>query len=94
MAGRVLSTPEALTAITTLQGAVDNELLTQINTIIGLCDKLSDQNVWDGQLAGQFRGEVAPQVKTALKNAHQQLSELQKNINKINQNIMTAGGNA
>jgi hypothetical protein len=94
MADRVLATAEGKTAITQLQGAVDNELLSQINTIIGLCDKLSDQNVWDGQLAGQFRGEVAPSVKTALKNAHQQLAELQKNISKINQNIMTAGGNA
>ncbi len=94
MSGRVLSTPEALSAINNLQGAVDNELLGQINAIIGLCEKLSDNNVWDGQLAAQFRGEVAPQVKTALKNAHQQLSELQKNISKINQNIMTAGGNA
>ncbi len=93
MTGRVLSTPEALATITKLQGAVDNELLTQINAIIGMCEKLSDQNVWDGQLAGEFRN-VAPKVKAALKNAHTELSELQKNISKINQNIMSAGGNA
>jgi len=94
MAGRVLSTPEAISTITSLQSAVDNELLSQINNIIGLCERLSDQNVWDGQLAGEFRGRVAPDVKRALTNAHTQLSELQKNISKINQNIMTAGGNA
>ncbi|HLK96164.1 MAG TPA: hypothetical protein VK364_00205 [Hymenobacter sp.] len=81
-------------AISSLQNAVDTELLNQINTIIGLCDKLSDQNVWDGQLAGQFRSEVNPKVKSALKNAHQELSELQKNLSKITQNIMTAGGNS
>jgi uncharacterized protein YukE len=94
MADRVLATAEGKAAITQLQSAVDNDLLTQINNILNLCTKLSDQNVWDGQLAGQFRSEVAPSVQTALKNAHQQLSELQKNISKINQNIMTAGGNS
>ena len=94
MADRVLATAEGKMAISSLQGAVDNELLAQINTIIGLCEKLSDQNVWDGQLASQFRSEVTPKVKTALKNAHQELSELQKNLSKINQNIMTAGGNS
>ena len=93
MSGRVLSTPEAISTITQLQGAVDNELLTQINAIIGMCEKLSDQNVWDGQLASEFR-TVAPQVKGALKNAHTLLSDLQRNISKINQNIMSAGGNA
>ena len=94
MADRVLATAEGKAAITQLQGAVDNDLLNQINTILNLCTKLSDQNVWDGQLANQFRSEVHPSVQTALKNAHQQLSELQKNLSKINQNIMTAGGNA
>ncbi len=94
MSERVLSTPEAMTTITKLRGAVDNELLTQINAIIGMCERLSDQNVWDGKLAGDFRGNVAPSVSSALKNAHAQLSELQKNISTINQNIMSAGGNA
>ena len=94
MADRVLATAEGKAAITQLQSAVDTDLLNQINNILNLCTKLSDQNVWDGQLAGQFRSTVAPSVQSALKNAHQQLSELQKNISKINQNIMTAGGNA
>jgi hypothetical protein len=94
MADRVLATAEGKAAITQLQGAVDTDLLTQINNILNLCTKLSDQNVWDGQLAGQFRTEIEPKVRSALKNAHQELSELQKSISKINQNIMTAGGNA
>jgi hypothetical protein len=94
MADRVLATAEGKMAISSLQSAVDTDLLAQINTIIGLCNKLSDQNVWDGQLAGQFRTDVAPKVQTALKNAHQELSELQKNLSKITQNIMTAGGNS
>jgi hypothetical protein len=94
MADRVLATAEGKAAITQLQSAVDTDLLNQINNILNLCTKLSDQNVWDGQLAGQFRTTVEPSVRTALKNAHQQLSELQKNLSKINQNIMTAGGNS
>jgi uncharacterized protein YukE len=92
MTDRVLSTGEARQAITRLQGLVDQDLLTQITNIISVCETLSQPDKWDGNLATKFRGEV-PQLKSALNNAHQQLSALQKSISQINQNIMTAGGN-
>lgn len=94
MADRVLSTPEAKTAITQIQGILNGQFLTSINQLETQGQQLSEPNVWDGNLAQQFRTDTWPQCSTALKNAHTQLVQLQQDLAKIAQNIMTAGGNA
>jgi hypothetical protein len=54
---------------------------------------LSEPNVWDGNLADDFRGNLWPACSRALANAHTQLQELQRRLKTIHANIMRAGGN-
>lgn len=94
MSDRVLSTGQARDTVTQLQRAVSGDLVSQIKAITNMCQTLSDPNVWDGNLASQFRGDWWPQRRTALMNAQKALEELQQQADQINRNIMSAGGNA
>lgn len=94
MADRVLSTPEAKAAITQIQSILNGNFLSSINQLETQGQQLSEPNVWDGNLAQQFRTDTWPQTSASLKNAHTQLVQLQQDLSKIAQNIMTAGGNA
>jgi uncharacterized protein YukE len=94
MAGRVLSTDQAKTAITQMQSIITGGLTEQINALDKQGQQLSQPDIWDGQLAQQFRGDVWPKTKTALDAAVTELNALREQLQKIAQNIMTAGGNA
>lgn len=93
MADRVLSTDTARTSITKMKSLIDGGLAEQIASLHREGTTLSDPNVWDGQLAVQFRGNWE-QMNTTLNQLKEQLNQLQEQINTINQNIMSAGGNA
>lgn len=90
---RVLSTEEARASITQMQAIINGGLLEQIQSLDAQGQRLSDPNVWDGQLAAQFRG-TWPETKRALDTMRTQLEELRAQVEAINRNIMTAGGNA
>jgi uncharacterized protein YukE len=92
MAGRVLSTDTAKQSIQRMQTLVNGSLQEDINSLDSLGQTLSDPNVWDGRLAEQFRGDQWPSMKSALEQLKNQLDELRANIQQINENIMTAGG--
>ena len=92
MADRVLSTGIAKQSITKMQQIITGPLLDQITSLNNEGTTLSDPNVWDGRLALQFR-EHWPETHQALKTVQQQLEELRTSIQKINENIMMAGGN-
>ena len=94
MAGRVLSTDQAKTAITQMQSIITGGLTEQINALDKQGQQLSQPDIWDGQLAQQFRGDVWPKTKTALDAAVTELNALREQLQKIAQNIMQAGGNA
>lgn len=93
MSGRVLSTDQAKQAITQIQTIINGGLTEQINSLDKQGQQLSQPDVWDGQLANQFRGEVWPKTKKALDQAVTELTALREQLLKIAQNIMTAGGN-
>lgn len=93
MSDRVLSTMTAKQSITKMQQIINGDLMQQIEALNREGQTLSDPNVWDGRLAIEFRGNW-PQTYQALNRAKQQLEELRANIQAINTNIMTAGGNA
>ena len=93
MADRVLSTATARQSITKMQQIINGGLVEQIEQLSREGETLSQPDVWDGRLAGEFRSNW-PQTKQALKKARQELDELRVNVQKINQNIMQAGGNA
>jgi len=92
MSERVLSTGEAKQAITKMQQIINGPLMEQIDALNREGQTLSDPNVWDGRLAQQFRNEW-PQTHSTLLKTKEALEELRANSQRINQDIMTAGGN-
>ncbi len=94
MSGRVLSTDQAKQAISQIQTIVNGGLTEQIAQLDRQGQQLSQPDVWDGQLAQQFRGEVWPGTKKALDAAVNELTALREQLQRIAQNIMAAGGNA
>jgi uncharacterized protein YukE len=94
MAARVLSTDQAKTSIQQVQAIINGGLSEQISKLDGQGKILSDPEVWDGPLAQQFRDSTWPETKSALDKAKVELDELRGQLEKISQNIMTAGGGA
>jgi uncharacterized protein involved in exopolysaccharide biosynthesis len=89
---RVLSTPEAKSAIQQLQSLINGGFMDQITQMDSQGKTLSDSNVWDGPLAEKFRNSTWPETRKALDSAKTQLDELHKQLQTISQNIMSAGG--
>jgi uncharacterized protein YukE len=92
MAARVLSTEQAKSAIQQVQAIINGGLTEQISRLDGQGKILSNPDVWDGPLAQQFRDQTWPETKSALDRAHQELDQLREQLQRISQNIMTAGG--
>lgn len=67
-------------------------LADQIAALDGQGSILKDPNNWDGPLAEQFRSATWPETKTALDRARTELEELQQQLQRIAQDIFTAGG--
>lgn len=89
---RVLSTEEAKSAIRQIQNIVNGGLTDQITALDGQGRILSDQNVWDGPLASNFRSSTWPETKAALDKAKVELEELRVQLDKISEDIFSAGG--
>jgi uncharacterized protein YukE len=89
---RVLSSDQAKSAIQQVQAIVNGGLTDQISKLDAQGKILSDSNVWDGPLAQQFRDQTWPQTKSALDKAKQELEQLRDQLQKIANNIMSAGG--
>ena len=94
MNDRVLATGQAQQAITQLQSIITGGFTDQITQLDAQGKTLSDPNVWDGPLARTFRDSTWPETKTALDKAKTELEELRGQLDKIRQNIMSAGGGA
>ena len=94
MVARVLSTDQAKTAIQQMQSIINGGLTEQITQLDAQGKTLSNPDIWDGPLAQQFRDQTWPETKSALDRAKQELEELRDQLQRISQNIMTAGGGA
>ena len=92
--GRVLSTDSAKSSIQKMQQIINGGLTQQIQALDNEGKNLSLPEIWDGNLAQQFRGDIWPATHKALLDAQTALEELRNKIQLINTNIMTAGGNA
>lgn len=92
MSERVLSTGEAKQAITKMQQIINGPLMEQIDGLNREGQRLSQPDVWDGTLARQFRSQW-PEMHSTLLRAKEAVEELRANSQRINQDIMTAGGN-
>jgi uncharacterized protein YukE len=93
MSGRVVSTESAAASIKMMEKIINGGLHDQITALDAEGKNLSQPEIWDGTLANQFRSEIWPSAHKALIEAQKALEELRTQIQLINQNIMTAGGN-
>lgn len=89
---RVLSTTEARQAITRMQSIISGGLTDQVSQLKTQGQLLSDPSIWDGSLAGQFRG-AWPQTAATLDRITADLEELRARVDRVNADIMIAGGN-
>ena len=89
---RVLSTEQAKAAIRGLISTINGGFSEQITQLDNHGRTLADPNNWDGPLAQQFRTSTWPETKASLDKAKTDLEELQMQVDKISQNIFSAGG--
>ena len=94
MSDRVLSSQAAKDAIQKIQSIITGGLTEQINALNNEGQQLSDPNNWDGPLASTFRNETWPHTPQSLQKASQDLTELNKQLQKIATDIFQAGGGA
>ena len=92
MAGRVLSSESARTAVQGLKQVITGTLPEQIAQLRDKGNTLSQPDVWDGNLAQQFRAQW-PEHQRAIEQMRATLDELQQSVDRITQDIMSAGGN-
>lgn len=92
MPGTVTSTDEGLQAIQKLQQIINGPLIEQIRALDNQGRILSNPRVWEGNLAQQFRSEW-PNTHATLMKTQEALDKLRADVQKINDNIQTAGGN-
>ena len=88
---RVLSTDTARSSITSLASIIDGGLADQIGQLDHHGRTLSQPDVWDGGLATQFRS-TWPEMSKRLQAARADLDELRRTVDRINADIMAAGG--
>jgi uncharacterized protein YukE len=93
MSVRVLSTDQAKTSIARMQAIIASGLAGELSGLQAEGRMLSDPSVWDGVEATRFRSDTWPSVSRALVQCVDALEALQQHISRVNQNIMTAGGN-
>ena len=89
---RVLSTDAARSAVTTMSSIINGGLADQITRLDQQGRQLSQPDVWDGSLAAQFRG-AWPETSRSLQTVRTELEELRQRVERINADIMAAGGN-
>lgn len=86
----VLSTPEGEAAYRKMEQIINGELQTSIRQLNQQGELLSNPKVWDGSNAEKFR-TVWAQAHKSLQKFQADLMELKQTVQKINENIQTAG---
>ncbi len=93
MSARVLSSDQARTSATRLLTTVNGGLFEQVQQLKNEGDLLANPEVWDGNLARQFRDGIWPEARASLDRTLESLRELQRRVAAITAEIMSAGGN-
>lgn len=88
---RVLSTDTARSAVSAMSSIINGGLADQIAQLDHQGRQLSQPDVWDGGLAAQFRS-TWPQTSRTLQHIRQELDELRLRVERVNADIMAAGG--
>ena len=72
---------------------INGDLADQIRRLDTEGQTMCQPDVWDGTLATQFRS-TWPATSRALQNVRNELDQLRARVERINSDIMAAGGNA
>jgi hypothetical protein len=91
MSIRTVADPAAKDAVAHLRGTLAGGFIDTIQQVVNDGDTLCRAELWDGPRAIEFRGSW-PDLRTALLNAHQDLTDLAGSIDAITTAIMQAGG--
>ena len=89
---RVLSTESARSSVSTMASIINGDLAEQIRRLDQEGTHLSQPDVWDGALAAQFRG-TWPSTSRTLQQMRTELDTLRQRVERINADILAAGGN-
>lgn len=90
---RVLSSDQARTSATRFLAVVNGGLVDQVTQLKAEGDLLANPEVWDGNLARQFRDGIWPEARASLDRTLESLRDLQRRVAAITTEIMSAGGN-
>jgi uncharacterized protein YukE len=88
---RVLSTDTARSSITTMSSIINGGLADEISQLDNQGRTLSQPDVWDGGLATRFRA-TWPEMSKRLQAVRADLDQLRQDVDRINADIMAAGG--
>jgi uncharacterized protein YukE len=93
MSDRVISTQEARHAIDTMRTIIGEGLPAQVRSLRAQGERLMEPQNWDGRLAAEFRARW-PEIAGRLEQTNLDLEQLRADVDRINRNIMAAGGNS
>jgi hypothetical protein len=91
MSDRILTTEAAREAVRQLQQLLNGGLVDQMELLNRQGQVLSDPNLWDGNLAQQFRYEW-PQHQQALRRTQETFQQLRMLVERAQQNMALTGG--
>lgn len=91
MSAIIKSTPEAISAIATMQAIINGGLTEQVQALSRAGDTAGDRANWEGPLAEQFRS-VWGDTKVNLNRLVADLAELRQRLHVVQTNIQSAGG--
>jgi hypothetical protein len=92
-AGRVTGSQEAKQEIQQMKQDFQNDLNTMKSQFSKHNSILSDPNHWEGRHAQEYRNNIAPQINNMLNKWQNDFTQLATQMDKIMQDILTAGGN-
>jgi len=93
MSDRVVSSQEARSAIDTMRAVINEGLPAQVQSLRAQGNRLMEPQNWEGRLAAEFRSRW-PEIASRLEQTNRDLEQLRADVDRINHDIMAAGGNA
>lgn len=88
---RVVTSDAAVGLIGRLQSDID-QVQERLQQMLNTGNELASPQVWEGTAANQFRDNEWAQTRTWANSSISQLTELRGTVQRINENIQSAGG--
>lgn len=88
---RVVTSEQAVALVARLRSDIDT-VREALDVMLRTGEELASPLVWEGTAANRFRDEEWAGTRQWALGSVQQLTELQATVDRINQDILTAGG--